>query len=133
MDLSFLDWINPLDGLVGRARHGQMHRFTFDAHGQHSGRNVEILLRQYGVHIWGRKAGPGPERSFLVKQSQAAWAEYVLCRAGVPLTGPMIDHRNGQYAVEHLQDGMPRPWTESGVKPRSFVDRIVDGMESLIG
>ena len=132
MDLSFLDWINPLDGLIGRSRHGRMHRFTFDAQCQFSGRDVEMMLRRYGVHIWGREAGPGTQRGFLVKRGQAVWAEYVMCRAGVPLTSPLLDPRNAQYAVNHAQDGMPVPWTDEGVRPRSFIDRLVEGMDNLV-
>lgn len=132
MNLSFLDWINPLDGLIGRSRHGRMHRFSFVAQSQFSGRDVEVMLRRYGVHIWGRQAGPGAHRAFFVKQSQAVWAEYVMCRAGVPLTSPLLDSRNAQYAVNHAADGMPIPWTDDGVKPRSLIDRLVERMDLLV-
>ncbi len=133
MHLSGLDWINPLDGLLGRVLHGPTHRFTFDALGQFSGRDVEMLLRQYGVPIWGREARLDSERAFLVKRSQAVWAEYILCRANVPLTCPLLDSRNQQYRQRHEHGSMPTPWSEQGVKARSFVDHIVDALNGLIG
>lgn len=133
MNLPNLDIINPLDGLVGRTIHGPMHRFTFDGRGQYSGRDVEMLLRQYGIHIWGREVGDDGERAFLVKRTQAVWAEYLLCRAHVPLTCPLLDARNQEY-VNRFEDGsLPTPWSEQGVKARSFVDRMVDLLDRLGG
>ena len=77
------DVVNPADGLWGRLVHGPMHRFTFYPDGGFSGVDVEMLMRQYGIRIWGREMDDPAERAFLVKKSQAVWAEYVLCRAGV--------------------------------------------------
>ena len=133
MDLTRFDWINPLDGLLGRTTHGTMHRFSFDGKGQFSGRDVEMLLRQYGIHIWGRKIGENGERSFLVKKTQAKWAEYIMYRAGIPLTCPVLDQRNLQYAQNHPDHTLPTPWTDQGVGPRSLVDRMVDLVNDTIG
>ncbi|MFO7634329.1 MAG: hypothetical protein R6W76_17400, partial [Caldilinea sp.] len=88
-----LDIISPIDSLFGAARHGKMHRFAFESSSDFTGYKVEKLLRRYGVRVWGRKVS-GTQRSFLVKRSQAVWAEYVLCRAGVPLLKPLLDPRN---------------------------------------
>lgn len=80
-----IDPINWLDGLFGQLLHGPMHRFTFSRQGDFTGVDVERMLQQYGVRVWGREADK-EEIGLLVKESQAIWAEYLLCRAGVPLT-----------------------------------------------
>jgi hypothetical protein len=125
------DVVNPLDGLWGRYSQGAMHRFSFATGAGFNGYDVEILLRTYGIRIWGREMSTPEERAFLVKKSQAVWAEYIMCRAGVPLTGPLLDHRNAIYAVEHVEDGMPEPWDKHGIRPSSLVDRIVNWLADI--
>ncbi len=39
------DPINELDELIGRVRHGDMHRFTFDRKGDYTGIQAERLVR----------------------------------------------------------------------------------------
>ena len=109
MDIGQFDIINPLDGIIGKVLHGPMHRFTFTANSPYSGMQVEMMLRQYGVRVWGREMDTEDERALLVKRSQAIWAEYVLCRAGVPLTCPMLDPRNREYKSRHPHQSMPIP------------------------
>lgn len=123
--LSQIEIINPLDGLIGRLLHGPMHRFTWKIAPGYSGKDVEMRLRQYGIRVWGREMDDGPDRGLLVRQSQAVWAEYVLCRAGVPLTSPLLNSRHTNIHVEH-GGTMPSPWTSKGVGARSLVDRLVD-------
>jgi hypothetical protein len=123
--------VNPLDGLWGRYQHGPMHRFTFATGAGIAGHDVEKLLRRYGVRIWGREMSDPDERAFLVKRSQAVWAEYVMCRAHIPLTGPLLDPRNAIYAVEHSEDDMPQPWDNQGIRPASLVDRAIDWIANI--
>ena len=129
--LLFIDLLNPIDGYMGRLLYGPMHRFSFSTHGDFTGMQVEKLLRQYGIRIWGRELDNDDELAFLVKQSQAVWAEYILCRAGVPLTCQLLDPRNEQYAVFH--DSMPVPWQEKGIGAHTLVDHIVDWLDRLLG
>ncbi|MFO7633343.1 MAG: hypothetical protein R6W76_12425 [Caldilinea sp.] len=126
------DIISPIDTLFGVAHHGKMHRFAFDVNSGFNGYRVEKLLRRYGVRVWGRKVS-GSKRSFLVKRSQAVWAEYILCRAGVPLLNPLLDPRNAHYPDQHPDESMPEPWTEQGVRPISFVDHLGEWMAKLFG
>ena len=125
-----LDIISPIDTLFGAARHGKMHRFTFDVSSGFTGYKVDKILRRYGGRVWGRKVS-GSERSFLVKRSQAVWAEYVLCRAGVPLLNPLLDPRNAQYPDRHPDNSMPEAWSEDGIGPISLVDHIGEWMAKL--
>jgi hypothetical protein len=108
-----------------------MHRFTFATGAGVTGHDVEKLLRTYGVRIWGREMSNPEERAFLVKGSQAVWAEYLMCRAGVPLTGALLDPRNATYAVEHIQDDMPEPWDRGGIRPTSLVDKAIDWLARI--
>lgn len=119
---------NFLDGAYARMVHGTMHKFTFDPRTGFSGTSVEMLLRQYGIRVWGRELYRPDERAFLVKESQAQWAEYIMCRAGVPLTCDLIDPRNADYGENHEPGTMPLPWTEDGIGPHSIIDHIVDMM-----
>lgn len=129
----YIDFITPLDTLFGVARHGRMHRFTFMTTSDYPGTyKVEKLLRRYGIRVWGRTMTKG-SRSFLVKRSQAVWAEYVLCRAGVPLLSPLLDPRNALYSDQHPDASMPVPWTEKGVPAISFVDHLGEWLAKLFG
>jgi hypothetical protein len=110
-----------------------MHRFTFRADGGFVGIEVEHLLRQYGIRVWGREMDDPDERALLVKQSQAVWAEYILCRAGVPLTCALLDPRNRVYQQRHAPRSMPIPWTEKGIGPSSLIDHVVDWIDRLTG
>jgi hypothetical protein len=127
----FPEIVNPVDGLYARVVHGSMHRFSFATGAGVSGHQVEKMLRTYGIRIWGREMENPEERAFLVKQSQAKWAEYLLCRAGVPLTCPLLDPRNAQYAWDHAGQPMPEPWDKKGIGAHSLVDRVVDLLARL--
>jgi len=128
-----IDIIDPIDGWLGRRRHGPMHRFTFSREGDFYGIEVEHLLRRYGIRVWGREVTDPHEIALLVKWKQAGWAEYVLCRAGVPLTCPLIDPRNAKYQQRHAPQTMPTPWNVRGIGPHSLVDHIVDWLNRLLG
>jgi hypothetical protein len=132
MTVPNLDILGPIDELVARARFGRMYRFTFCVTSTFNGYKVQKLLRQYGVRIWGRKIVDGSMRSFVVRERQAVWAEYVMCRAGVPLVGELLDPRNAQYPERHPESTMPVPWTEKGIPAMSFIDHLSEWLASLV-
>jgi hypothetical protein len=70
------------------------------------GIDVERLLRRHGVKIWDRGIA-GDDLYFCVKQRQAKWAEYLLLRAGVPVTSALIDPRNRHYAEKYAPGSEP--------------------------
>lgn len=131
--MAFPDLINWMDGAVGQLTNGSMHRFTYSNATGFRGVDVEMLLRQYGIRVWGREVISDEELALLVKQRQAVWAEYILCRAGVPLTSALLDPRNEQYRRRHAPGTMPPPWTERGIGAHSFVDHVVDWLNRVIG
>jgi hypothetical protein len=126
------DLVDAIDGWTGRLFHGPMQRFTFLRAGDFTGAEVEQLLRRYGIRVWGRELDHPEELALLVKRKQAIWAEYILCRAGVPLTSPLLDPRNAHYQPRHAPNTMPTPWDERGIGPHSFVDHVVDWLDRLL-
>ncbi len=65
-----------------------------------NGQMVEGLLGRYGIKIWDRGAS-GEELYFCVKRRQVKWAEYVLLRAGAPVTSVLKESRNTGWAARH--------------------------------
>ena len=126
-----VDIISPIDALFARTRHGKMHRFVFVPASGFNAYRVEKILRQYGIRVWGRKIEAGDNRSFLVKEAQAVWAEYVMCRAGVPLVSPLLDERNAQYPDLHPEGSAPVPWTEQGIGAVGMIDKLGDALATF--
>jgi hypothetical protein len=108
-----------------------MHRFHYYRTSAYNGYRVEKLLRRYGIRVWGRRI-EGDTQSFIVKEKQAVWAEYVLCRAGVPLACELLDPRNAEYPEQHPVDSMPIPWNEKGIPAITFIDHLGEWMAQLI-
>lgn len=75
-------------------------------HSPWRGIDIERLLRRHGVKVWDRGIA-GDDLYFCVKRRQACWAEYLLLRAGVPVTSVLIDPRNRRYAEHHPPGSQP--------------------------
>lgn len=113
--------------------YGPLHRFTYLVDCDFTLGDIDSILRSYGIRMWGREVEPtSDERAFCVKRAQAIWAEYLLCRAGVPLTCELLDPRNAYYVQKHLHGSMPQPWTKSGIGPHTFIDYAVDWIRQLV-
>ncbi len=81
---------------------------------------VEKTLRNYGVLVYGRKIHNNKDRSFLVLEKQAKWAEQLCFRAGFPKLGVDYDV-NRKYLDNNL--GLPKKqWEKSGRKGDVFYD-----------
>lgn len=93
--LSIFDWITPFAGFIEDLANDptplQSNSWTFFIpydKALQNGRNaldIENLLRQNGVKTWGRQI-TGGDLFFSVNLEQARWAEYLLLRAGIPLS-----------------------------------------------
>lgn len=70
------------------------------------GIDIERMLRRHGVKIWDRGVS-GDELYFCVKLRQVKWAEYVLLRAGVPVTCALTEPRNSAWAERHPPGSEP--------------------------
>lgn len=131
MAMPYIDVLSPIDELMARMKYGKMHRFSYYVTSAYNGYRVEKLLRRYGIRVWGRRVN-GETRSFIVRRKQAVWAEYLLCRAGVPLACELLDPRNAEYPEQHPVNSMPIPWTEKGIPAITFIDHLGEWLASLI-
>jgi hypothetical protein len=76
-----------------------------------AGIDIERLLLRHGVRIWDRGA-TSTELFFRVKRRQVKWAEYLLLRAGVPVTGVLVEPRNRDYADGYAPGSEPPNWAQ---------------------
>jgi len=74
------------------------------------GIDIERLLRRHGVKVWDRGLA-GDQLCFRVKERQVKWAEYLLLRAGVPVTSKLTEPRNRVYADGYPPGSEPPNWT----------------------
>jgi len=81
------------------------------------GIDIERLLRRHGVKVWDRGIA-GDDLYFCVKRRQARWAEYLLLRAGVPVTSALNEPRNRQYAQLYPPNSKP-PQRSRRRRPRA--------------
>ena len=77
------------------------------------GIDIERLLFRHGVKVWDRGIA-GEDLYFCVKRRQVKWAEYLLLRAGVPVTSALVDPRNRGYTERYTPGSEP----PTGWRPR---------------
>jgi hypothetical protein len=118
--------IDSMEGFIAGLRYGKLHRFTFSTQTGWLFYRAEVLLRQYGVPVYGREIVSKNEQGFSVRPKQAVWAEHVLCKAGVPLTCVLLDGRNQHYGYV-----MPRAW-KSGIRATTTIGKILDFMDWIL-
>lgn len=77
---------------------------------------IEKTLRNFGVLVYGRKIHTNGDKSFLVKNSQAKWAEQICFRAGFPKLGTHFEGNKKYRGV-----GLPnKQWEKNGRKGDEF-------------
>ena len=79
---------------------------TVSRHSHWRGIDVERLLRRHGVKVWDRGIA-GDDLYFCVKRRQVKWAEYLLLRAGVPVTSALNEPRNRAYTERYPPGSEP--------------------------
>jgi hypothetical protein len=90
-----------------------------------SGIEIERYLRRYGIVVWDR-GFVGNDYYFSVKQRQANWAEYLLLRRGIPITGSLFNPLNRNYGEQHAPGDAPPAWADRGQPRRDAIDRLGD-------
>ncbi|HLF26135.1 MAG TPA: hypothetical protein VJG32_07355 [Anaerolineae bacterium] len=70
------------------------------------GIDIERLLKRHGVKVWDRGLA-GDDLYFCVKRRQVRWAEYLLLRAGVPVTSALTEPRNLEYTERYPPGSEP--------------------------
>ena len=73
-----------------------------------TGGKVARHLKRYGIKVWNRGV-TGSDYFFCVKRRQVVWAEYLLLRAGVPVTSKLVDQRNLEWTEGYEPGSEPRP------------------------
>lgn len=76
-----------------------------------TGADIEGYLRKYGIVVWGRRI-TGEHLHFSVKERQANWAEYLLSRRGIPLSGRTFNELNPGYGQAHAPGDSPPAWAD---------------------
>jgi hypothetical protein len=109
-----MDLIKFIEDLMARIRFGNGHMFTWHPGGDYTGGDVEMLLRGYGIACYARQyALWGQDYGITVQKRQAHWAEYLLCKANVPLTCQLLDARHSKM----LDGKMPSRWSKRKRRP----------------
>lgn len=111
--LDLLDAANLIDrihGLLLTAKHGGSHAFRIDR-SKWTGAEVERLLKRYKIPVFGRRVTTN-HAIFLVSHKQAAWAEYVMLRAGIVPDGPLVNPKNAGWAARHAPGQPPPAWAD---------------------
>jgi len=70
------------------------------------GIDIERLLYRHGVKVWDRGIA-GDDLYFCVKRRQVKWAEYLLLRAGVPVTSKLHEPRNPDWTSSYPPGSEP--------------------------
>ena len=114
--LARLDWFERLDAALKHLAGVRSWRFQIPRACGWSGHQIEQHLLRYGVRVWDRRVDEHC-LTFRVKRQQADWAEYLLCRAGVPILGRLFNPRNrpgGPLPVGVGQDYRTEPCDTQG-------------------
>ena len=129
--LSIFDWVTPTVAILEDIAEGgplNLDAWTFYIPYEKavskgwSAVDIEELLRQYGIKTWGGLARFG-EFLFSVKLEQAAWAEYVLTRYGIPVHERSLGAphpKGGRRQAPHGKQG------QSSGEPFSFLEDFCD-------
>jgi len=96
-----------------------------------NGADVAHLLKRHGIRMWGYGFANG-ELFFRVRKNQAAWAQYVLLREGVPLQHRLFSEKT---ASEPQPGGGRTPGQRSHqqktpVGPIGYVESMVESVDN---
>ena len=91
-------WISPLFAFFEDATNGPSDTFLIPDDSGWSGREIERMLRQSGVGTWGLMI-VDDTLMVSVRACEAAWAQSLLSKNGVPIEGPMVDsvHQSDEH------------------------------------
>lgn len=118
-----IDPVKWLDDFLCLLRYGPGVKLTWTNVGGWPGGRVEQILRQYGIRVYRRQYSfHGSDYGLHVFPQQAAWAEYLLRKAGCPLTSPLISEANRRVQAGST---MPKAWGVPA-KPVGLAGRVLD-------
>lgn len=100
--LDNLNVLGRIDAWIAMLRYGAGVELRWSG----TGAPVIRLMRRYGIRTYAPGMPNRNERTIRVPAQQGKWAEYLCKRAGIPLTGPLIDQHNA-----NVQPGpLPPAW-----------------------
>jgi hypothetical protein len=102
--LAKLDWFERVDEIFRAMKGEKSHRFAIDRWCGWAGQEIEDMLAENGIRIWGR-AFDDDHLFFRVRVQQARWAEYLMARENLPMKSKPVDERNLTHA--RAGDGEP--------------------------
>jgi hypothetical protein len=98
-----------------------------------NGADIARLLKRHGVRMWGYGFANG-ELFFRVRRSQAAWAQYVLLREGVPLQHRLFSGKTAsrpQPAAERTPSRRSQ-WQGTLAHPMGYVQSIIESVDNYV-
>ena len=106
-----------MKGRVGKGRAQADHMFIWERGQGITGWDAECILRRYGVPVIGREyAARSPTVGVKVPGSQAVFAEYLLCRAGLALSTPLLNPAHGKMKPAAMPPAWGKPAKTRGVR-----------------
>jgi hypothetical protein len=129
--LSIFDWVTPAIAAVEDVVEGgpvNLDAWTFfipyeeAAKGGWSSGDIENLLSQYGIRTWGGLFNFG-QFCFRVKLKQAAWAEYILTKHGIPMHNRSV---GAPHVAADEKRGRPESRPARTRDALSFFDDLYD-------
>lgn len=99
-----------------------------------SGKDIERLLAQHGIKSWGWLFANG-EMSFQVPRSQAAWAQYLIQREGVQLSGRLLAETPKASGQSSRRSGKSpgKPLEAYAKEAEQRLDDVIDNIGSALG
>lgn len=107
------------------------HTFRW-THTNAAGMDAEHLLRRYGIPVSHRYVGE-METGFNVPMRQAQWAEYILLRAGYPITTPLLNPKNQHLLEQAQRHGASRPTGGGRIKRQGVAAKLHAIGDELFG
>ena len=98
------------------------------------GMDAEHLLRRYGIPVRSRYVSDdGSEAGCDVPERQAAWAEYLLCRAGWAVTSALVDARHTVLLDKAQRHGASRPVGGGRIRRQGLAAKLHGLLDELAG
>jgi hypothetical protein len=88
------------------------------------GIDIERLLYRHGIKVWDRGIA-GDDLYFCVKRRQVKWAEYLLLRAGVPVTSVLCEPHNSEWTASYPPGSEPPTYRSRTTRISDLIDLIL--------
>jgi hypothetical protein len=125
---STFDWISPTLAIANDLARGPSHTFIIPHDCGWSGYAVRDLLTKFGVETWGLMIISG-YITISVPKHQAAWAQTILGRHGIPIDNPVQPTASTSGAKPDVRT--PGCETASQRPARRSTDKLEHGLDQM--